>query len=208
MAPHLKKEWEQLCGKYTSDTALIDTLWEELEQAYTSEGRHYHNLAHIAYMLELAEKYKQEHLKYDPLLFAIFYHDIIYSPTRSDNEERSAELARERLNRIGLPSADITFIKEMILATKSHRPQHNETTNFLLDLDLAILGTGWQKYNVYREAVRKEYSVYPDAVYKSGRKSVLQRFLAQPQIFKTELFRDRLELRARENLRMELDLLV
>ena len=207
MATDLKQEWEKLCARYTSDVALAGTLWEELEQAYTSKDRYYHSLTHITYMLELAEKYKQENLKYDPLLFAIFYHDIIYNPSRSDNEAESAELAEARLKSIGLPAADTAFVKEMILATKSHQQQQNETANFLLDLDLAILGAGWQKYNMYREAVRKEYSIYPDAVYKSGRKSVLQRFLAQTHIYKTQLFRDRLELQARENLRMELDLL-
>ena len=207
MSPSLKHQWETLCSKYTSDSVLVNRLWQELEQAYTSENRHYHNLDHLTYMLELAAKYKQEGVNGELLQFAIFYHDIVYVPTHSDNEEQSAELAVKRLNDLKMPAPAIALVQEMIIATKSHKDSTNTTTNFLLDLDLAILGAGWQKYNVYRQAVRKEYSMYPDAVYQHGRKNVLQRFLAQPIIFKTPLFREKLELQARENLRMELDML-
>ncbi|GAB3200112.1 putative metal-dependent HD superfamily phosphohydrolase [Pontibacter aydingkolensis] len=207
MAENLKQQWETLCGKYTTDTTLVNNLWEELEKAYTSKSRHYHNLDHLAYMLELAEKYKHDAIKYESLQFAIFYHDIFYSPTRSDNEEKSAELAAKKLAKIGLNTNDIASIKEMIVATKAHQEHPDVTTNFLLDLDLAILGAGWQKYNVYRQAVRKEYSIYPDLVYKPGRRKVLQHFLSQQHIYKTPFFRERLELQARENLRMELDML-
>ncbi|MEJ8803819.1 HD domain-containing protein [Pontibacter sp. H249] len=207
MVKELKQNWDTLCSKYTADAYLTENLWQELEQAYTSEGRYYHNLNHLAYMLELAEKYKHESIKYDLLQFAIFYHDIVYTPTQTDNEEKSAQLAEEQLHQISLPEDEIAQVKSMILSTKNHQQNNNITTDFLLDLDLAILGAGWQKYNVYRQAIRKEYSMYSDATYQTGRQSILQRFLAQPYIFKTPFFRERLELQARENLRMELDML-
>lgn len=207
MATDLKQQWEKLCVNYTSDPALIHQLWEELEKAYTSDGRYYHTLDHLSYMLELADKYRQQDVKYNLLQFAVFYHDIIYTSSRSDNEEKSAELAEDRLKAIGLSATDTAFVKEMIMATKAHQPHQDFTTNFLLDLDLAILGAGWQKYNVYRQAIRKEYSIYPDPVYQSGRRKVLQHFLGMPHIFKTPLFQERLELQARENLRMELDMM-
>ncbi|MHC2991642.1 hypothetical protein OB13_08605 [Pontibacter sp. HJ8] len=200
----VKQVWEALCFRYTADAALVAQLWEELEKAYTAKGRYYHTLDHLAYMLELATRYKPDSEQLDLLLFALFYHDVVYSPTRSDNEEKSADLAEKQLSKLELPAAAITFIKDMILATKAHQ-QHSDTTiNFLLDLDLAILGADPQRYDAYSRAVRKEYGIYPDLMYKPGRRKVLQHFLAQPSVYKTPIFQQAFEAQARQNLEREL----
>jgi predicted metal-dependent HD superfamily phosphohydrolase len=200
----LKPAWETLCSRYSADTALVTQLWEELEQAYTSKGRYYHTLDHLAYMLQLAEEHKPNARRNDLLRFAIFYHDIVYSSTRSDNEEKSAAIAEKHLARLGLGSADIAFVKEMILATKVHQQQSDDTLNLLLDLDLAILGADDEKYEAYSQAVRQEYGLYPDIIYKPGRRKVLQHFLDQPNIYKTSIFKQKYEAKARLNLQREL----
>ncbi|SIR41098.1 HD domain-containing protein [Pontibacter lucknowensis] len=206
MEDYVKSAWEALCRRYTTDEALIRQLWDELEKAYTAKDRHYHNLEHIAYMLELADRYKQESPQQDLLRFAIFYHDIVYKATRSDNEEQSAALAEERLHRLGIPEVDILQVKEMIIATKSHQTHKNELINLLLDLDLAILGADQERYDRYSQGVRKEYSIYPDLIYKPGRRKVLQHFLAQEHIYKTPELQEAFEDKARENLQRELAL--
>ncbi|MBF8964517.1 hypothetical protein I0P70_14785 [Pontibacter sp. FD36] len=200
----VKSAWEALCRRYSSDEELIRQLWDELEKGYTAKDRHYHNLAHIAYMLELADRYKQEPQQQDLLLFAIFYHDIVYKATRSDNEEQSAVIAAQRLHLLGIPEADILHVKEMIIATKAHQTNADYQTNLLLDLDLAILGADQERYDRYSEGVRKEYSIYPDLIYKPGRRKVLQHFLAQPHIYKTPAFQEAFEEKARANLQREL----
>jgi predicted metal-dependent HD superfamily phosphohydrolase len=205
METFAKSEWEVLCLKYTSDGELIKQLWHELAKAYTAKNRHYHTLDHIAHMLQLAIPYKQSEKQYDLLLFAIFYHDAVYSATRSDNEAQSAALAEKRLISLGLPEADIAFVKEMIVATKAHQQHTEPIINLLLDLDLAILGADREKYKAYTRAIRKEYSIYPDLLYKPGRKKVLQHFLQQPAIYKTIAFRQAYEERSRLNLQWELD---
>jgi predicted metal-dependent HD superfamily phosphohydrolase len=149
-------------------------------------------------------RYKPDSEQQDLLLFALFYHDVIYSPSRSDNEEKSAEAAEKRLAKLELPAAAIAFVKDMILATKAHQQHSNPTINFLLDLDLAILGADPQRYDAYSQAVRKEYSNYPDLLYKPGRRKVLQHFLAQPSIYKTPVFQQAFEAQARQNLEREL----
>src|SRR5688500_11535121 len=115
----LKATWEKLVIKYTSDLSLIEELWHELEVSYTSADRHYHNLDHIKFMLNLAEELHQLISQQDLLIFAIFYHDVIYNATRSDNEEKSASLAIKRLKQLGLPSEATTQVCDMILTTKS-----------------------------------------------------------------------------------------
>lgn len=204
MEANLKQQWELLCAGYSSDRALISQLWDEIEKGYTSKGRHYHTLNHLAYMLILEARHKPASNQQNLLLFAIFYHDIVYSPSRSDNEEKSAAIAEKRLRQLGLPASDIAYVREMIMATKSHQAHPDALINFLVDLDLAVLGADSTSYDAYSQAVRKEYSIYPDLLYKHGRKKVLQHFLAQPNIYKTPLFQQEFEDKARYNLQQEL----
>lgn len=201
----VKSEWEALCQRFTTDEELIKQLWCEIESAYTAKDRYYHNLDHLAYMLELANRNKQEPPQQDLLRFAIFYHDIVYKATRLDNEEQSAALAVERLRGLDLSEVDLMRVKEMIIATKSHQTQADDLNNLLIDLDLAILGADQERYDRYSQGVRKEYSIYPDLLYRSGRKKVLQHFLTQPHIYKTPAFRGAFEEKARENLQRELE---
>ncbi|MDO6391211.1 hypothetical protein Q4E40_13815 [Pontibacter sp. BT731] len=205
MEDFVKSEWDTLCLRYSSDGELIQQLWHELEKAYTARNRHYHNLDHIAYMLELADRYKVESTEFDLLLFAIFYHDIVYKSSHSDNEEQSAVMAEARLRRLGIPESDISMVKEMIIATKAHQEHTNGLINLLLDLDLAILGADKERYDRYSLGVRKEYSIYPELIYKPGRRKVLQHFLSQDQIYKTPAFQKEFEENAEANLQRELE---
>lgn len=205
MEDFVNSEWKTLCHRYTSDRELIQQLWQELEKAYTARSRHYHNLDHIAYMLELADRYKVESTEFDLLLFAIFYHDIVYKSARSDNEEQSAVMAEARLRRLGISETDILTVKEMIIATKAHQEHKNGLINLLLDLDLAILGADEERYGRYSQGVRKEYSIYPDLIYKPGRRKVLQHFLSQDHIYKTRAFQEEFEENAKANLQRELE---
>ncbi len=204
MEVFVKSAWESLCTRYTTNKTLVAQLWHELKSAYTAKSRHYHTLDHIAYMLKLAERHKPESRDFDLLLFAIFYHDVVYSATRSDNEVKSAALAVTRLQSLGVPECKQEMAREMILATKSHQTSPHSLTNLLIDLDLAILGADQERYDWYSQGVRKEYSIYPDLLYKPGRRKVLQHFLEQPHIYKTPAFREFFEEKARENLQREL----
>lgn len=125
---------------------------------------------------------------FDVVLFSVFYHDIIYKSTAKDNEEKSAEIAKERLEQLEVPSEISERIYSQILATKSHSTSDDDT-NFLTDADLSILGKGWKEYENYIRQIRKEYSIYPDFLYKPGRKKVLQHFLEFDSIYKTEFFK-------------------
>lgn len=97
----LKETWSELAYHYSSDGQLISKLWNEIKTAYDSRGRHYHNLHHIAYVLGDAEEYDSMLDDRDCVLFALFYHDIVYDVLRTDNEEQSAEIAKSRLSELG-----------------------------------------------------------------------------------------------------------
>src|SRR3989337_1002948 len=99
----LKEQWIKLAGKYSNDAGLILLLFAEIETAYGSSDRHYHNLLHIDALLQLSNQY-QEHLRDKEVVdFSIFYHDIIYRVVQSDNEIKSAAFAQKQLRELGLP---------------------------------------------------------------------------------------------------------
>lgn len=182
-----------LVSNFCDDEKLKLNYWKELEQSYSQKSRKYHNLIHLENMILELEEVKDKISNYHCILFSIFYHDIIYKATSKDNEEKSAELAKTRLEKLNIPSEKITRIYNQILATKSHKKSKDSDTNFLLDADLAILGQDWEIYENYTQQIRKEYSIYPDFMYKPGRKNVLTYFLEFEEIFKTDYFKEKYE---------------
>lgn len=200
----LKDKFFQLCFQFNQDEILIANLWQEIEKRYSEKGRHYHNLTHLENMFLELELVKDKIVNFNNISFSVFYHDVIYDSSSKLNEEKSAEFAEAKLKKLGLSKTDIRDISEQILATKSHQNSENNDTNYLLDVDLSILGKDIETYLKYTKQIRKEYSIYPDFLYKPGRRKVLQHFLELESIFKTEYFREKYEIRARENIEFEI----
>jgi len=187
---------------YTND-ASATALWEEIEKAYSGSGRYYHNLAHLENMLKELLSHQHAFKHWDTVVFALAYHDVVYNTLKSNNEEKSAALAEERLKKISFPANQITECSAFILATKGHKPSHEEV-NLFTDADLSILGADADTYRTYALNIRREYSWYPSLIYNHGRKKVVHHFLDQARIFKTEPFFSKYESNARRNLKLEL----
>lgn len=204
---NLKEKFTALGLSYTEDRDLINSLWQEIETQYSEKGRHYHNLLHLENMFLELETVKSTIGDLTAISFSVFYHDVIYDATSKSNEEKSALFAADRLQKLDLDQNIISKVSEQILATKSHQKAVDTDTNYLLDADLAILGKELSVYMEYTRQIRKEYSIYPDLLYKPGRRKVLRHFLELENIFKTEKFRDQYELQARENIAEELRIL-
>lgn len=200
----IKEQVIALISSYTSNEELIESLWSEIETAYTEPHRHYHTLQHLDNLLLQLQVIKHEIQDWNTCLFTLFYHDAIYDPQQADNEEQSAKLAKERMTQLGLPKAQIDLCEAQILATKTHHFSTNSDTNYFTDADLSILGQSWENYQTYFHQVRQEYSIYPDAIYQAGRQKVLEHFLAMERIFKTDVFFTQFEIKAKENIKLEL----
>ena len=183
--PDLASLFTDLARRYTADEKLVRELWEEIRQAYSGPKRHYHTLTHLAAMVAELQPYQAGIAAWDELLLSLFYHDIVYKVPGSDNEEKSADLAAARLAQLGVPSLQITHCRFLILATKRHEASGDAETDLFTDADLAVLGQPWSVYKAYARQVRAEYGIYPDLLYKPGRRKVLRHFLAKPRIYKT-----------------------
>lgn len=200
----LKDRFNQLCLQFTQDQNLIHSFWIELEQKYSEKSRSYHTLEHLENMFSELDTVKNELSKFNNISFSVFYHDIIYDASSKFNEEKSAEFATLRLQKLAINSNLIDGISKQIIATKAHQRSNESDTNYLLDADLSILGKDIDTYLNYTKNIRREYSIYPDFLYKPGRKKVLQHFLELSNIFKTEHFKTKYEDQAKSNIEFEL----
>jgi predicted metal-dependent HD superfamily phosphohydrolase len=201
----LKETFLKLLSNYTDNNRVTNDLWIEIEQHYSDKERHYHTLHHLDNVLAQLNRIKGELRDWDTMLFTLYYHDIIYNVQRSDNEEKSAELAEKRMKQIDVPDDSIELCTKQILATKSHLKSPNSDTNYFTDADLSILGHDPETYLLYSQNVRKEYTMYSDFDYNMGRKKVLNYFLAMERIFKTDFFYSKFETPARKNIVNELN---
>ncbi|MCK6681044.1 MAG: N-methyl-D-aspartate receptor NMDAR2C subunit [Thermoanaerobaculia bacterium] len=170
---------------------------------YQEPWRAYHTLRHIEECMEWVRAVEPETSDAPEMRLALFLHDAVYHPRASDNEERSAELAKLVLSGAGDDGCRAAVICPMILATKCHAPAEGMTA-YLLDIDLAILGSSPERFAEYERQIRFEYRHVPGLCFRLARRKVLKGFLGRGSIFSTPFFRERLEGHARANLRRAL----
>lgn len=200
----LKATFQQLLSQFVPGPRAAGHFWDEVYAAYTQDHRHYHTLQHLQMLLQVLSAVRSEIRHWDAVLFALVFHDIVYDPESDDNERQSAVFAIERMKRIEVPRGTIGLTAMHILATRHHSSSSDSDTDYFTDADIAILGQEWAVYQQYCSDVRKEYLIYPDDVYRSGRKKVLMHFLKMDRIYKTGYFYDLFEAQARRNLESEL----
>jgi predicted metal-dependent HD superfamily phosphohydrolase len=188
----------------------LPDLLPELARRYAEPHRVYHGIDHIAALAQLYVEVAHGPTWHAPIevALAILFHDAIYEPGRSDNEDRSAELAIDMLRDRPINEAvDVTRIAQMIRATKTHdqltHPDDHDLAHFI-DADMAIIGTAPAVYDAYAQAVRREFSSIPSPMFDRGRAAFLTKQLARPSLFHTPWFRARYEDAARANLAREL----
>lgn len=163
----------------------------EVLQRYAEPHRRYHTVRHLKAVLGALQRWLGPELP-SSLLTAALWHDALYDPRASDNEERSAALVPEDAR-----------AAQLILATKKHEPlDGGEDMRWLLDADLWILGAPPRTYRRYAQLIRQEYAHVPDEAFYSGRAAVLERFLQRPRLYFGD-FPER-EARAHRNLTAEL----
>jgi predicted metal-dependent HD superfamily phosphohydrolase len=177
-----------------------DGIYRELVARYSEPHRAYHTLEHIGECLRHLDSAR--HFLSRPLEveLAIWFHDAIYDPRRNDNEERSVQLAGERLQAAGVNGPIATRTADFIRLTTHEYHVLSGDGAVLCDVDLAILGAEPERFDRYDADIRQEYSWVPENVYRIERVRVLERFLNRPRIYSTDLFFDGLENAARENL--------
>lgn len=178
---------------------------ENLLKRWSEPQRRYHTVEHLTAVLDHIDTLEEYADDPDLVRLAAWFHDAVYLPERSTNEERSARLAERALPEAGVPEEKAAEVARLVRLTVTHDPAEGDRNGAVLcDADLAILAAAPDAYAAYVAAVREEYGFVPDAAFREGRAAVLRQLLALPRLFRTPYGEREWEARARENLRGEL----
>ncbi|MFC8092045.1 HD domain-containing protein [Streptomyces sp. NPDC057301] len=177
------------------------TRWQEPQ-------RHYHTLTHLTAVLDRIDELAEHADDPDVVRLAAWFHDAVYFPDRSENEERSARLAERALTEAGVPAERTAEVARLVRLTVTHDPAPDDPDGQVLcDADLAILAAPPSAYAAYTAAVREEYHFVPNDAFREGRAAILRQLLDLPSLFSTPYGKERWEATARYNLAAELEML-
>lgn len=186
----------------SSPASEVEAVLEDLVARWSAPSRHYHNLEHLEECLAELRDTQATQTVSDrrAVTLALWFHDAIYDPTRGDNEAASGDLALTQLRRLGETDDLLGTVRELILDTSHRFEPKSAAGQWIVDIDLAILGKPVDRFDRYDAAIRQEYAHVPWPAYCDARAEVLRRFLARPRVYRTPVFIARYESIARQNL--------
>ncbi len=161
---------QQLLNKWNikCDINTLLSMWNE-------SHRHYHNLNHLNDLIDQINENKSKYSEkeYEKLMLTALFHDCVYDPTSSENEEKSADFFE---NCCLDKNSDVLEVKQMILDTKTHQSTTNLSESFN-HYDMNIVERDFDQLLEWENGIREEYSVYPKETYKEGRVKFLESLL-------------------------------
>lgn len=190
--------WRALMEQW--DIAPYVEIFHELTAAYREAHRYYHTVAHIEFCLKQFDESSDLAIHPEEVELALWFHDAVYDPHRSDNEHRSAQWANDFLTQAGAEDEKRQRVCEHIMATVHDTVIPEGDGALLIDIDLSILGVESDQYAIFEQNVRNEYRWVPKPLYARKRIEVLRSFLSRVSIYSTQAYLTHYEMRARNNL--------
>lgn len=204
--PQLSARWAKLLRTTGLDQRMGMSVLTTLIACYDEPHRHYHNLSHLQGVLGWVETLLAAGApvrRPDHVRLAAWFHDIVYDPMATDNEERSAAYTEALLALCGAVSPTRRHVGDLVRMTAAHEPGDDLDAVVLADADLAILAADPPTYGAYVEAIRAEYAHVEQAVFDEGRATFLRGMLAREHLFGTAVLQTQ-EQQARANMTAEL----
>jgi len=167
---------------------------------YDEPHRAYHTRQHLAECLDQLAQVRNLCDHPDEVALALWYHDAIYKPRRSDNEDRSADWLARVAEEARVAPPTVQRMRDLILATRHEGLAETGDARVLVDIDLSILGAPTARFEEYERQVRREYRWVPNVLYQQSRSKIMHAFLRRPRIYSTDYFFEKLEGHARENV--------
>lgn len=147
-------------------------------EAYSQPHRYYHTWKHIESMLMdlIDSSYSIENNFIDDrLIIATVYHDFVYDPKLSNNEEKSMN---EFMKDWKGSDEDGKIIASLILDTRTHIASSDLSQKFI-ELDLNIFTKSLSQILEYNNQIFKEYQFVDWSKYYNGRLDVLNKLRRQ-----------------------------
>ena len=149
----LRVAWQRHLGTSEVATEWFDTVLG----AYRAEGRHYHGVRHVAWVVRHVESIAADHPvdDLDGTVAAAFFHDGLrtHAPRQRGRERGDGGGA---VREIGWTEIMCRHVAEMVMATAGHDVDGvDRDTAVLLAADLAVLAAEPSRYADYATAVRR-----------------------------------------------------
>lgn len=150
------------------DYNTILTMWNESQRSYHTQN---HLLDLINQINENKNSLSEK--EYEKLILCSLFHDIVYDPTKSNNEEKSASFfincCQDRTN------PDVIEIKQMILDTKTHESK-TKLSEIFNKFDMNIVERDYDSLLEWESGIHDEFKSFGE-LYKPGRLQFLESLL-------------------------------
>lgn len=148
----------------------IEITEAEVRERYSEPHRHFHTTEHLNDVLrQIIDTSFINHDDFISMIIAGVFHDIVYDPQRTDNEEKSVELLEFHKS---IDESEYFEImknaKKIILATKTHDKVHELIYNFN-KIDCSILDRDYPDLLKWEEEIYNEYKFAGWEQYKERR---------------------------------------
>jgi predicted metal-dependent HD superfamily phosphohydrolase len=203
----VRESWNHLWQRLPARVVPAE-VFDELVALYSAPERFYHNLSHIADCLQVFELAKSYSIHPDEVRVAIWFHDAIYDTKGSGNEQKSAEWASSVIKQAGVSKDVARRVSQMILVTCHSKEVAGVDERVMADVDLSILGKEGGIFWEYEDNIRREYAWVPERVFKQKRTEILRGFLNREYIYHLDVYRNKFEDTARENIKKALSRLL
>ena len=201
----LRRQWDRDVAAIGGTELAADRVLADIVGRHSETHRRYHGQSHLIALFDLMDLHAPQIAPGSPPRLAVWWHDLVYDPRARDNEDRSADIARQRLDAMGAKPPVIDETCTLILMTKNHwdGPSAGDG-DYFLDADIAILGAPPAVYDVYAANVRHEYAFASDDAFRAGRSAFLKSASARPRLFRTDVFETTYAAQARANMQREI----
>ena len=179
-----------------ADDALLASLLERWSEPH----RRYHTLRHLEECFDAYAPARSIAERPEEVERALWFHDAIYDTHRHDNEQQSADWARESVRAAGLAADVGERVHALVMATRHDAVPSIPDAQLVVDVDLSILGAEPLRFAEYERQVREEYAWVAGPLFRRERRRILEAFLARPRIYSTSHFHSTRESLARANL--------
>ena len=139
----MKKRLSQfLLSHFVGNANELETIINRLFSAYSRNSRHYHNLSHIHSCLWELDQIEDPRIDKTVIELAIWYHDLVYNPLRSDNEIKSSQAMLNDLNKFKT-KIDLNAVSALIYGENDQYEEiksNKLNEKYFHDIDFAIFG--------------------------------------------------------------------
>lgn len=163
---------QKLLNDWNIEIRTVDIL-----KRWNEPHRFYHNVDHLKDLLtQIKNGFDRKEYSigtYEKLMLVALFHDIIYDPFSSINEEHSAEFFLNHIENHGL---DVMDIHQAILDTKNH-DSDDKLSRIFNSFDMNIVERDYKSLLKWEEGIYNEFKSCGNETYKTARIEFLKKMV-------------------------------